>query len=211
MTDHSDSLISFSLIYACDAETSLIGFRDSTGLPWAHIKEDMERFRRLTAGKVMICGRRTYEDDLEYAIKLGDRKLIVITRDEKIAERAPEGVYTAKDPYEAAFLASNIVQVFDMSREIMVIGGSQIYKEYASSATKIYKTSVRPIGNFTYDGEYPVYMPEIRVSLDNMCCVTLKEYKRFIDSRGLFELEFSTFLATKHPLFQIVIVDEDYW
>ena len=62
-----------SLIVAMD-RNRLIGNR--TGLPW-HLSADLKRFRKLTTGKPVIMGRKTFE---HLGKPLPDRLNIVISR-----------------------------------------------------------------------------------------------------------------------------------
>ena len=57
------------------ADSGVIG-RDN-GLPW-HLPEDLKRFKRLTMGKPMVMGRRTFES---IGKPLPGRQNIVVTRD----------------------------------------------------------------------------------------------------------------------------------
>lgn len=48
----------FSLIAAVSKKNSGIGFQNK--LPW-HFKEDLEHFKRITTGKTVIMGRKTWQ------------------------------------------------------------------------------------------------------------------------------------------------------
>ena len=71
------------VLVAAVAENGVIG-RDGA-LPW-RLKSDMQHFRRLTLGRPVVMGRKTYES---IGKPLKDRTNIVITRDPGYA---PEGV-----------------------------------------------------------------------------------------------------------------------
>ena len=70
------------------ADSGVIG-RDNT-LPW-HLPDDLKRFKRLTLGKPMVMGRKTYES---IGKPLPGRQNIVVTRD---ANYRREGVTVVHD------------------------------------------------------------------------------------------------------------------
>lgn len=120
-----------SLIVAV-AENDVIG-RDG-GLPW-HLSSDLKTFRRLTMGKPMIMGRRTYES---IGKPLDGRDNIVVTRDPHFEVAGVSACATVSD-------ALTLARVLAMTRgadEIMVIGGAAIYDAVMSKADRIYLTRV---------------------------------------------------------------------
>ena len=122
-----------SLILAC-AETGVIGVGNR--LPW-HLPEDLKYFKRVTMGKPVIMGRRTFES---IGRPLPGRTNIVISR---TAGFAPEGV-TVVASFDAALDA-----VEPGTDEAMVIGGAQIYREAMPRADRIYLTEVHA----AFDGD----------------------------------------------------------
>ncbi len=93
------------------------------------ISEDMRRFRRLTMGKPLVMGRRTFES-LPGA--LPGRRNIVVTRN---AGYAPAGAETAPSLEAAIAMCAG-------AGEVMVIGGGQIYAECMHMATNLELTLV---------------------------------------------------------------------
>ena len=79
--------------------------------------EDMARFQKLTAGGVVIMGRKTY-DTLGQA--LPDRTNIILSRSPMFHLSK---AYVARDLEEALEIASKY------SSDIWIIGGGQVYKE----------------------------------------------------------------------------------
>ncbi|MGE0054072.1 MAG: dihydrofolate reductase [Hyphomicrobium sp.] len=120
-----------SLIVAV-AENGVIG-RDG-GLPW-HLSSDLKTFRRLTMGKPMIMGRRTFQS---IGKPLDGRDNIVVTRD---AFFAHEGVSTAETVADALTLARVLARTRG-AEEIMVIGGAEVYASAMPLAGRIYLTRV---------------------------------------------------------------------
>ncbi len=68
--------MSISLIVAVSTN-NVIGVRGE--MPW-HISEDLRRFRKLTMGKPVVMGRKTFDS---IGRPLPERRNIVITRDPK--------------------------------------------------------------------------------------------------------------------------------
>ncbi len=104
------------------------------GMPW-RMPSDLRRFRRLTLGKPVIMGRKTYES---IGRPLDGRTNIVVSR--RMRER-PAGVEVVGDVNAAVELARQIA-VRDGVSEIMVIGGAEIYSELLGQAGRIYLTRI---------------------------------------------------------------------
>ena len=130
--------MTLSLIVAV-AENQVIG-RDG-GLPW-RMPSDLKTFRRLTLGKPIIMGRRTFQS---IGKPLDGRDNIVVTRDPYF-EHA--GVSAVASVHEALGLARVLARTRGAD-EIMVIGGAEIYGAALPVANRIYLTRVHaaPIGD----------------------------------------------------------------
>ncbi|MEC8622878.1 MAG: dihydrofolate reductase [Pseudomonadota bacterium] len=126
-----------SLIVAI-AENDVIG-RDNS-LPW-QLSEDLKNFKRITMGKPMIMGRKTFES---LGAPLPGRPHIVLTRDQDY--RVP-GHETAQNFEQALVVASKETSLQD--GEIMVIGGERVFREALSFANRLYLTEV----HMTVDGD----------------------------------------------------------
>lgn len=114
------------------ADNGVIG-RDGR-LPW-RMPSDMRLFRRLTLGKPVIMGRRTFQS---LKTPLEGRDNIVVTR----SGLAPaEGVHVAASPDEALQLATRLAADRGCG-EIMVIGGAEIYRSMLAAADRIYLTRI---------------------------------------------------------------------
>jgi dihydrofolate reductase len=131
------------------AENGVIG--RAGGLPW-RMSSDMKTFRRLTMGKPMIMGRKTWQSLPRKP--LDGRDNIVVSRDPAFV---PEGehadVHVVRSYGEALDLARRRAAERGVD-EITVIGGAQIYLSALPSADRIYLTRVhaRPEGDVTLDG-----------------------------------------------------------
>ena len=108
------------------ADNGVIG-RDNT-LPW-HLPEDLKRFKRLTMGKPMIMGRKTFES---IGKPLPGRRNIVVTRDTNYQREGVEVVHGT----EQAIAATAGVP------EIMVIGGAELFRAFLPLAGRIHLTRV---------------------------------------------------------------------
>ena len=114
-----------SLVVAM-SENGVIG-RDNA-LPW-HLPADLRYFKALTLGKPVIMGRKTY---MSIGRPLPGRQNIVLTRD--AAFQAP-GCDVCTSLEDARARAGD-------AEEIMIIGGSALYKETLDHADRIYLTEI---------------------------------------------------------------------
>ncbi|MCH2136124.1 MAG: dihydrofolate reductase [Phycisphaerales bacterium] len=125
MSDTSDIVI-----VVAAAENDVIG-RDG-GMPW-HLPDDLRHFKRITTGHSVIMGRRTW---LELGCKpLPDRVNIVLTRD---SDFDPAGAIAADSPDAALELARQA----HGERDVMVIGGGEIYRLFLDRANRVELTRV---------------------------------------------------------------------
>lgn len=130
-----------SLIVAMD-EGRIIG-KDNR-VPW-HLPADMGHFRRLTVGKPVIMGRKTFQS---IGRPLPERTNIVLTRDPHFKG---EGCLIVHSPEEAIKKAGE-------AAEVMIIGGAEIYKLFLPKAERIYLTEVH--AHFPGDTYFPQWKPE---------------------------------------------------
>lgn len=117
---------------AAVARNGAIG-RDN-GLPW-RISGDLQFFKRVTLGKPVVMGRKTFES---IGRPLPGRENIVITRN---PDWCADGVECAASLEQALDLAGRSVDE-DGAKEIMVIGGAQIYRQALPLARRLYVTQV---------------------------------------------------------------------
>lgn len=113
----------------------------NNSLPWT-MPADMKHFKDLTSGKPVIMGRKTFES---IGKPLPKRKNIIITRDKN---------YSAED----CIIVNSVDEALNAAadaEEVMVIGGSQIYKEFLPKASKMYLTIID--ADFQGDAYFPKY------------------------------------------------------
>jgi len=130
-------------IIAAVANNYCIG--QNNQLPW-HIPEDLKHFKKLTSGKTVLMGRKTFESIIGYLGKpLPKRKNIVITGNEYYEVPNEVIVYTDLDKA----LRDN------SDEDIFIIGGAGIYKQTIDKADKLYITWIKK----EIDGD--AYFPKI--------------------------------------------------
>jgi dihydrofolate reductase len=120
-----------SLVVAV-ADNGIIG-RDG-GLPW-RISADLKTFRRVTMGKPLIMGRKTFQSLKK---PLDGRDNIVVSGDQNF--RA-EGAIVVHD-FEEAVRRAEQCAAQRGTEEIMVIGGAKVFEDALACARFIYKTEV---------------------------------------------------------------------
>ncbi|MCX6260564.1 MAG: dihydrofolate reductase [Bacteroidia bacterium] len=105
------------------------GIGKDNKLLW-HIPEDMRRFKKLTMGKSVIMGKKTWESLPKRP--LPGRKNIVLTDipDENI------------DCSVTAYSIEDALSKCDRDEEVFVIGGGSIYHQFMEVADRLYITHV---------------------------------------------------------------------
>lgn len=120
-----------SLIVAV-ADNGCIGINNA--LPW-HLPEDLKYFKRVTMGKPIIMGRKTFDS---IGKPLPGRTNIVITHDQNYSR---EGIKIVHSLDEALKVAEAVAHI-DGQDEVMVIGGAGIYALCLPRADRLYYTRV---------------------------------------------------------------------
>ena len=116
-----------SLVVAMD-EGGLIG-RDGQ-LPW-RLPEDLKHFRRLTVGKTVLMGRKTWDS---LGKPLPDRENWVLSRDPAFK---PDGARVFPT-FDAALAAHG-----PDKGELVVIGGAGVFRDALPLARRVYLTRVQ--------------------------------------------------------------------
>lgn len=120
-----------ALIWAM-ARNGVIG-RDNK-LPW-YLPEDLKYFKRVTTGKPIIMGRKTYDS---IGRPLPNRTNIVVTRDTSLTLPGVKVVTSLDDALELA-RAESVISDVD---EVIVMGGAEIYAQALPHADRLYVTLV---------------------------------------------------------------------
>ena len=113
------------------AQNGVIG--KNNRLPWETLRKDWRRFRRLTLGRPVVMGRKTFES---LGKPLDGRRNIVLTRN----GLCDPGIETARSLEEALRLAGETFSV---------IGGAQVYAQALPFVTHIYMTRIHE----SYEGD----------------------------------------------------------
>jgi dihydrofolate reductase len=124
------------------AKNNVIGINNQ--LPW-HLPADLKHFKHLTLHKPVIMGRKTYES---IGKALPQRRNIVVTRDKNLS--IPD--------CEIAHSLAQALELTKNSDEVMIIGGSSLFKEALPLAEVIYLTRIDQ--NFAGD----TYFPELNLA-----------------------------------------------
>lgn len=123
------------------AKNQVIGKNNQ--LIW-HLPEDLKRFKKITTGKTIIMGRKTFES---LGRVLPNRKHIILTKslDYKVENEAVEVVHNL----------SEIEKYIASKEESFVIGGGLIYNLLMPYANKLYITKIEE----EFEGD--TYFPKI--------------------------------------------------
>lgn len=157
--------INLSIIAAL-ANNRVIG--RANRLPW-HLPADLARFKRLTMGKPILMGRKTW-DSLPGL--LPHRTHIVVTRNPAFAA---DGALVAPSLDEALQFAGDV-------DEIMIIGGADLYEQTLPIANRLYLTLV----DTEVDGD--AFFP----SLDDTAWREVAREQHDADQRHAFAFAFVT-------------------
>jgi dihydrofolate reductase len=103
---------------------------DDNKLIW-HLPEDLKRFKNLTSGNVVVMGRKTHES---IGKVLPNRLNVILTRNIKWYK--PLG-----DNCVVCYSKEEVIERFK-HRNIFVIGGGEIYKEFEPYANLIEMTYI---------------------------------------------------------------------
>ena len=127
-----------SIVVAMD-DNRLIGSKNH--LPW-HLPADLAYFKKLTTGKSILMGRKTYDS---IGRPLPNRRNIVITRNANISIPGCEVV-------------SSIDYALELTKEdpeVMVIGGASLCEQLLPKINRLYITKID--GVFEGDVFFPKY------------------------------------------------------
>ena len=140
--------MSFSIIAAI-AANNVIG-KDNK-LPW-NIPEDLEHFYTLVYGKPVVMGNKTYES-IGSAIK--NSQNIVLSRNHSLQLSDCVVVHSV----------SEVLDLYqDYTKEVMVIGGADIYKQFLPFVDRMYLTFIH--GDISGDIYFPKWKKDEWVVTD---------------------------------------------
>lgn len=111
-------------------------------LPW-HIRSDLKRFKKMTMGQCLLMGRKTFQS---IGRALPGRQTIVLSRRNDL--ELPAGVSHASE-------LSRVPQLVEGERDVMVVGGAEIYAATLSLCNRLWLTRVLA------DIEGDTFFPEV--------------------------------------------------
>ncbi len=119
------------VIVAAHSTKGVIG-RAGT-LPWC-VPSDLRRFKRITMGKDVIVGRKTFESIRRHNNEKvpGGRRFIVLTRSRILHNED----YTTAATFEEALRLAN------RSSEVLIAGGVSVYEEGLRVATRMHLSEI---------------------------------------------------------------------
>ena len=123
------------VIVVAVAENGVIG--KDNNLSW-RMPSDLRRFRRITMGKPLIMGRKTFQS---VGRPLPGREIVVVTHDEGFKA---DGVHVAHSPQAAVAKAQELAQEMG-AREIIVAGGAAIYGSLLPHTSRVDLTRVHAV------------------------------------------------------------------
>lgn len=148
------------------------GIGDADGNLLFHLPKDISRFKSITTGKHVVMGRKTWDS---LPIKpLPKRKNYVLTRDETFEIQGKTKVL------------HSIEEVLELSknREVFIIGGGEIYKQFMPYTDKMLLTHVHT-ANFNARAFFPEFdFEEWRV---------IEKRKQEADKQHEFSFTFATY------------------
>ncbi len=150
---------SISFVVARSSPSHIIGVDNK--LPW-HLRTDLQRFRKITFGHVILMGRTTFDS---IGRPLPGRTNIILSRrpandqETSIWQPSPETpLYWSRGPEDAMYLA-DILSLAADKKEFFVIGGEQMYQLFSDLGNRVHLTEVfaplpREVGDAHFDREF---------------------------------------------------------
>ena len=142
-------------LVAAMANNRVIGKDNS--MPW-HIPSELKYFKKITLGKPIVMGRKTFES---LGRPLPGRKNIVLSNRTEQPQKPNESVVWVSGVKQAIAAAGPV-------DELMVIGGGRVYETFLPLADRLYVTEIE----LNVDGD--TYFPDYR-QIANWCEVERHE------------------------------------
>ena len=118
-------------IVVAASENNVIGINNQ--LPW-HLSDDLKFFKKVTLGKPVLMGRKTFES---LGKPLPKRLNIVLSRHE---QNLPEGVLQFKSYHDAVEFLEK-----ENTEELCIIGGGVVFADTINSVNQIFLTRVHTV------------------------------------------------------------------
>lgn len=152
------------------------GIGNKNGELLFNLPKDMAHFKSVTSGKHVVMGRKTW-DSLPQK-PLPKRKNYVLTHDED---------FEVKGKTQVLHSVEEVLEIAK-KREIFIIGGGEVYKQFLPHADRLIMTHVH-----TIDLEARVFFPEFNIHEWTMS----KSKKNEIDDKHKYSFTITTYEKRK--------------
>lgn len=132
-------------LIACIDNKGGIGINNK--LPW-YLPEDLSYFKKITNGKIILMGRKTFES---IGRVLPDRQTIILTSDQQYQAPASCVVVHSIDEFLNSKWNKN-------EEEIFVVGGANVYEQFLPLSNRLYLTEI--LSTFDCDAFFPLRKEE---------------------------------------------------
>lgn len=110
-------------------------FGTYSGLPWPHIKEDMQKFKQITSRKTVVMGSKTFGT---LPSKLTERLNVVLSKNKQVV---------AKDGSEPDIIIHDMDSLEDMiysnpDADWVIIGGKSMLNHFVGVADEVHMTII---------------------------------------------------------------------
>jgi dihydrofolate reductase len=116
-------------------------------LLWHH-SDDLKHFKKVTSGKIILMGRKTFES---IGKPLPNRTNIILTRDIGLKSEGVEVITNPEMIFDYVLEKEND----DLELELVICGGEEIYKIYLPYVQTLHRTLVE------FNGAADAYFPQI--------------------------------------------------
>ena len=154
LAQHLGIFMKLSHIVAATEGDYIIG--QGGTMPW-HIPDDLRYFKRVTTGKAVVMGRKTYES---IGKPLPGRLNIVLSRS---PGQNQENLKWITDVDQVGKVIADHPQAWP--EEVMVMGGGEIYRLTLPQTERIYLTAIQ--AKISGDTSYPQIPEEFQLVEDN--------------------------------------------
>ena len=142
-------------LIAAMSENRAIGLNNV--LPWASIPADWDNLKKVTEGRKMIMGRKSYDSPHRLWSEAGN---YVITRQQD---------YDVEEGFEIVHSLEEALEKCKGETEVFILGGEEIFRTSLPMADKLYLTIVHKI--FEGDTFFPTF------NENDFYIIERKEYK----------------------------------
>lgn len=123
-------------LVCCIDSASAIGYKQQLLF---NIKDDLQHFKKLTEGHIVVCGMRTFESIISRNKKpLSNRVTVVLTSKKDYKSQYGEFVFHDVE----SILKQHKTMDSSNDKKVFIIGGNSVYKEFLEHADCVHLTVV---------------------------------------------------------------------